>query len=80
MNFYQGCGAWNSTTALTGCYKLFNKEEEKKSWQEAREQCRKEGRSQGVSDADLAYWHTEETTERDAAIKGRSCVLFKQDL
>ena len=76
MNFYQGCGTWKSSTDESpGCYKLFNTE---KNWQAAREECRKEGRSQGVSDADLAYFDTK--AERDSVIDGRSCVLFKRDL
>merc|ERR1711971_532616 len=56
-----GCGTWTSTrVGRSGCYKHFK---ELKSWQEAREQCRDEGRSQGVSDADLAYF--DDASERD---------------
>ena len=60
-----GCGTW--TIGQSGCYKHFVEE---KSWQAAREQCREEGRSQGVSDADLAYF--DDATERDDVIEGRS--------
>merc|ERR1711971_202316 len=60
-----GCGTWISTrVGQSGCYKHFK---ELKSWQEAREQCREEGRSQGVSDADLAYFDT--ATERDEVME-----------
>ena len=67
LNFYQGCGTWTSTrVGRSGCYKHFK---ELKSWQEAREQCRDEGRSQGVSDADLAYF--DDASERDDVMEGR---------
>jgi len=58
-----GCGTWTSSDA--GCYKHFG--EEPKSWQEAREQCREEGRREGVSDADLAYLKPKEA-ERNKVI------------
>jgi len=57
-----GCGTW--TIGQYGCYKHFVEE---KSWQAAREQCREDGRSQGVSDADLAYF--DDATERDDVIE-----------
>merc|ERR1719500_2069972 len=55
-----GCGDW--TSSVGGCYKHLN---EPKKWEEARKHCRAEGRKEGVSDADLAYF---ETTEQEQVI------------